>query len=170
MGISFNCESCKKKIKAPDTAGGKYGKCPNCNHRCYIPLPKADDEPELVLAPIDESAESQMADLMKETRSLTHHILQQNQPIDDEPGQGASGGRTAEEKEIIKHCILYLRQMADSDLKPADKTFKLLKKNKKPTLRVLASMARAERPEPELSDLPDAILQSLIHDAERKLS
>jgi len=31
-------------------------------------------------------------------------------------------------------------------------------------------MARAEKPEPELSDIPDKILQGLIHDAEAKLS
>ena len=170
MGIGFTCESCKKKIKAPDHAGGKYGKCPNCNHRCYIPLPKSDDEPELTLAPIDENAESQMDALMKETRSLTHHILQERKMPDENDSNDSAGEKTAAEKEVIKQCILYLRQMADGDLKPADKTFKTLKKNKKPALRVLSSMARAERPEPELSDLPDPILQGLIHDVERKLS
>ncbi len=75
MPISFKCESCDKKIKAPDKAGGKWGNCPYCQHRCYIPLPKSDDEPELVLAPIDENELTQMNQLMEETHSLTQRIL-----------------------------------------------------------------------------------------------
>ncbi|MHC4987580.1 MAG: hypothetical protein ACYTFX_03655 [Planctomycetota bacterium] len=139
MSISLHCESCKKKIKAPDEAGGKWGNCPHCKHRNYIPLPKPDDEPELRLVPLDESEETQMERLISE-------------------------------KEIIKECILYLRQMADGELGAAEYTFSQLKKNKKPALRVLASMGRAEQPEPELADLPSGILQGLIRDVATKLS
>ena len=60
--------------------------------------------------------------------------------------------------------------MADGELDAAEKTFPKLKKNKKPVLRILASMARAERPEPELADLPPTILQGLIRDVSTKLS
>lgn len=169
MSIQLHCEACKKKIKAPDTAGGKWGNCPYCKHRCYIPLPKADDEPELKLAPIDPSEETNIDHLMKETKTLTQVILQQNMPI-EETGGAEKGGRTAQEKEIIKQCILYLRQMADGELGPASDTLSNLKKNKKIALRLFSSMARAERPEPELADLSNGILQGLIHDASAKLS
>jgi hypothetical protein len=155
MSISLHCESCKKKIKAPDNAGGKWGNCPYCKHRCYIPLPKSEDEPELKLVPMDESEETQMKELIHETQTLTREILSES-TIPEEGASHSGGSRTASEKEVIKQCILYLRQMADGELAAAQYTFSELKKNKKPALRILSSMARAERPEPELADYPTA--------------
>ena len=46
MSINFHCESCKKKIKAPDPTGGKWGKCPYCQlfHTGVAKLHGASDE------------------------------------------------------------------------------------------------------------------------------
>lgn len=167
MPISFHCESCKKKIKAPDQAGGKWGSCPYCKHRCYIPLPKSEEEEELRLAPIDESEESRIEEMMKETHHLTQNILHESQMPEE---GGGSSAATVREKEVIKNAILYLRQMADGELSEAEETFQALKSHKKTALRVLASMSRAERPEPELSDVPDSVLQGLIRDVSSRLS
>ena len=167
MSISFHCENCKKAIKAPDNAGGKWGNCPYCKHRCYIPLPKSDDEEDLRLAPIDKLEESKIDAMMRETHNLTQHILHESRVPEDNTGPASA---TATEKEVVKQTILYLRQMADGDLSQAEKTFKSLKANKKTSLRILASMARAERPEPELSDVPGSVLQGLIRDISTKLS
>lgn len=169
MPISFHCESCKEKIKAPDNSGGKWGKCPHCKHRCYIPLPKSDDEPELRLLPLDENEETQVQKLMRETKNLTQEILTESMLPDDEKN-AAGNAHTVQEKEVIKECILYLRQMADGELGAAEYTYSQLKKHKKPAIRIMSSMARAEQPEPELADLPDAILQGLIRDVCTKLS
>lgn len=168
MSIGFHCESCKKKIKAPDASGGKWANCPYCKHRCYIPLPKTDNEPELTLAPLNENEESQIAELMEETKDLTYEILSQS-ALPEEDSKPSASNRTASEKEIIKQCIFYLRHIADGDLASAEKTFVKLKKNKKPVLRILASMARADHPEPELADLPQKILEGLIRDVSAKL-
>lgn len=169
MSINFHCESCKKKIKAPDATGGKWGKCPYCNHRCYIPLPKTNDEPELKLAPIDEASESHIHDLMRETYNLTQNLLRERKPIEDEPEDNPKAQKAAD-KEVIKQCIIYLRQMADGELTQAVRTLDLLKHHKKAAVRILSAMARSERPEPELSDLADGVLQGLIRDASAKLS
>ena len=169
MSISFHCESCKKRIKAPNKAGGKWGNCPFCNHRCYIPLPKVEDEPELTLKPLDDSEETNMAALMEETKNLTHEILSESNFPDDKSPAAAST-HTTSEKEVIKLCILYLRQIVDGQLAAAEKTFLELGKNKKKALRILASMARSERPEPELADVPPTVLEGLIRDVSTKLS
>lgn len=169
MPISFACESCKKKIKAPDKAGGKWGSCPYCHHRCYIPLPRSEDEPELKLAPLDESELSQIDDLMKETHSLTQQILHENKII-DESIEDKGAERTAQEKDVTKQCIIYLRQIADGDLMVAEKKLLDLRKHKRAALRIFSAMGRTERPEPELSDIPNSILQGLIRDACNKLS
>jgi len=167
MPISFHCECCKQKIKAPDNAGGKWGNCPYCKHRCYIPMPKLEDEPELRLAPIEESEESKMGMLRSQTQVLTREILHET----DFPAENFSGaGDVVDEKVVIKTCILYLRQIADGELDGAEKTFSKLKIYKRTALRILSSMGRAERPEPELADIPDKILQKLIRDAEAQLS
>ncbi|MEN8128405.1 MAG: hypothetical protein ABFR90_11480, partial [Planctomycetota bacterium] len=110
-----------------------------------------------------------MADLMRETKDLTQEILSQGDLPEEESGP-TSSVHTANEKEVIKQCILYLRQMADGELGAAEYTFKQMKKQKKPVLRILASMARAEQPEPELADLTPSILQGLIRSVSTKLS
>jgi len=169
MPISFHCESCKQKIKAPDETGGKWGRCPHCKHKCYIPLPKPPDEPELKLIPMDESEETQMDQLMRETKNITKEILSQSS-LPEEDAAAPGGAQTVEEKEIIKTCILYLRQMADGELAAAEHTFSQLKKHKKTALRVLSSMARSDRPEPELADLPPRMLEGMIRDVSAKMS
>ncbi len=75
MGISFHCQRCKKKIKAPDGAGGKWGSCPHCKHKCYIPLPPAEGDDVIKLAPIDPKDESMYEEMMRETHGLTKRIL-----------------------------------------------------------------------------------------------
>ncbi|MCH7474571.1 MAG: cytochrome C oxidase subunit IV family protein [Gemmatimonadetes bacterium] len=37
MSIELHCPQCEKLIKAPDTAGGRHGKCPYCGRDVYIP-------------------------------------------------------------------------------------------------------------------------------------
>lgn len=169
MSISFNCECCKKRVKAPDKAGGKWGSCPYCQHRCFIPRPKSPNEPELRLAPVDDSELSHMDELMKETHSLTQVILHED-TIHGAGFEDKDAERAVQEKEVTKQCIIYLREMADGDLITAEKTLKGLKHHKKTALRIFSAMGRSERPEPELSDLPDSILQGLIRDASTKLS
>ena len=55
MAIIFHCPSCGKEIKAADNAGGKWGKCPKCHNKIYVPsIDPEKEEPELKLAPVDE--------------------------------------------------------------------------------------------------------------------
>jgi len=84
MGISFHCQRCKKKIKAPDGAGGKWGSCPHCKHKCYIPLPAAENGEEIKLAAIDPNEESKYEEMMRETHGLTQRILHEK---DSPPGK-----------------------------------------------------------------------------------
>ena len=160
MSISFQCEQCKKKVKAPDDAGGKWGSCPFCKHRCYIPLPPSPDDEELKLAPVDHSEETRYGKLMRETYSLTRNILQET-PDDEEPVAGGVFNE-ADEKELIKNIIIYLRQMADGQLTQAEKTITRISRHKNPAKRILQKMLRAERPEPELADINAKLLQGLI--------
>ena len=56
MSIELHCPQCQKSIKAPDSAGGKHGKCPYCKASVYIP--DAHDNIEILsITPIDGSDE-----------------------------------------------------------------------------------------------------------------
>ncbi len=161
MSISFHCESCKKKVKAPDTAGGKWGNCPHCKHRCYIPLPQSADEEELTLAPLDESEETQYGHLMRETHNLRQNLLRQTKQIDDNNAKTPVPSEPGE-RELIKFVILYLRQMADGQLDEAQVIANQLAQFNEAVKEILVKMARAERPEPELADIPERVVNKLI--------
>ncbi|HQA88967.1 MAG TPA: hypothetical protein PK316_04920, partial [Sedimentisphaerales bacterium] len=113
MSIKFHCEHCGKKIDAPDTAGGKWGKCPACHNKVYVPQPETEEE-ELKLAPIDETEEERQKRLLAETFQLTQSILQEKE-IPDAGGHTQPTQDISSEK-MIKAIVRYLRQMADGDL------------------------------------------------------
>ena len=166
MAISFNCECCKKKVKAPDNAGGKWGACPHCRHRCYIPLPPSDDEPELKLVPLDENEESRYGEMMRETHTLTKNILRQTKMPEDD---GRPVHDPIAEKELLTSIILYLRQMADAQLAQAEGTEKKLKHASAQVKTILKKMAKAERPEPELADIAPKVIQGFMKSLYAKL-
>jgi hypothetical protein len=164
MGISFKCECCEKKIKAPDSAGGKWGCCPSCNHRCYIPLPHTDDEEELTLAPIDPNEESQYQEMMKETHDLTKQVLSETaMPEDDGTEEPFS------ERELLKHIIIYLRCIAEGKLENAEGTLPEIVSHKEQARDLLRRMARADQHEPELQDINPKLLLGLMKNLNSKL-
>lgn len=58
MPIIVYCKSCAKKIRAPDAAIGKAGKCPRCNAEVPIPSASEDGPPKGLSAQADiEDAE-----------------------------------------------------------------------------------------------------------------
>jgi len=164
MPITFHCECCKQKIKAPDEAGGKWGNCPHCQHRCYIPMPVSEDEPELRLAPIDQTEETQYEQMMHETRSLTQNILHERQT----PREGVAPPM-GDEKALIRAIVLYLRQMAGGQLDSAERTAGQLKAQAAAVKDLLRRMAKAERPEPELGDIAPKVLQGFMKGLYSKL-
>ena len=170
MPINFSCESCKKNIKAPDGAGGKWGKCPKCGHRCYVPMPASafEGEDELRLAPVDENDETRFGELMKETHSLTQNILHETGPLEDEESENEPND--AEQRELIKQIIIYLQLIAHGELEQAQQKLKTIARFKDAAKEILKKMAKAERPEPELADVPPKLLKGFLKDLHAKLA
>ena len=164
MSIILHCESCKKKIKAPDGAGGKYGPCPFCKHRCYIPLPKTDDEEELKLAPIDEYEEVEYKKKMAETHNLTRKILH----VKETGGEPASG--QTDERELTKNIIIYLRQIANGELDQAHDTAEKIVRFHTQAVKILDRIAISEIPEPELADIERPVLAGFIKNLRARLA
>jgi len=165
MPIRFYCENCKKKIKAPDDSGGKYGSCPYCNHRCYIPRPKLEDEDELRLSPVDEKAETQYEQLMAETHNITLNILQEKQKA-----EAAGPVGPMDERELTKHIIVYLRQMADGQLSTTQQTVAKILPHREDAVKILDRIAASDPPEPELADIAPPVLNRLVKNLRTRIS
>ena len=167
MAIIFHCDHCGKKIEAPDSAGGKWGKCPACHNKLYVPSPDSDEE--LKLAPIDESEEERKKRLMAETLKLTQDILQERE-VPNGPAEAAEPISGMGERELTKNIIMYLRQMADDELYEAQITVGLIAHHGPQTAKILNRMALSEIPEPELADIPGQVLSALIKSLRTEIS
>lgn len=161
MTINFVCQSCKKKIKAPEKSGGKWGNCPHCNLKCYIPLPPSPDDEELKLMPFDEEEEARLnEEQMRESRSLQLDILHETMSGDDN-AVGFSFNEQ-DKKRLWKNIIIYLRQMADGELNEAQQSVEAIIRQGNHAKEILAEITRSEQPEPELADIAGAVLKGLI--------
>ena len=156
MPISFTCENCEKKVKAPDDTGGKYGSCPHCKKKCYIPLPLKEGEDELTLAPLEEDNYDEM---MKKTNSLTENILNETAVPDD--AIDANNDGFVSDKELINGIIMYVRQMLDSNLEQAKDSVARLHKHSLTTKELIKKMLKSA-PEPELADIPPRLLNQML--------
>jgi len=175
MGISFHCEHCGKKIEAPDTAGGKWGKCPGCHNKVYVPAGKpAEPEDELRLAPLDTDDEVKHRKMLAEEARLRQDILKEtNVPEDgvvpkNQPS-APSKQNTLSDSELTTCIISYLRQMADGDLDQAAETANAILPNGQNAVRILERIALSEIPEPEIRDIPQQVLSGLIKNLRSRL-
>ena len=165
MAIIFHCDYCGKKIEAPDSAGGKWGRCPSCHNKLYVPAPESDEE--IKLAPIDMSAEERERQLMDETFRLTQDILKEREipegadESDVPPGTAGSGFEMSQ-VELRQYIIKYLRLMADSELYEAQKIADLITPYGARVVKILDQMAGSKIPEPELAGVSNLVLSGLI--------
>ncbi len=169
MSIAFHCEHCGKKIEAKDQDGGKWGRCPACHNRVYVP--GLDSGEELKLAPINEDDREKEKKLLAETRMLDEYILQQRDlPDSESSAENAEPNPLTDSEELTKHIIAYLRQMAGADLEQARITADAIIPHGKKAVEVLDKIALSEIPEPDLADVPAQVLAGLIRALRTKLS
>lgn len=167
MPIVFHCEHCGKKVEAQDNSAGKWGKCPACHNKVYVPAPESDED--LRLAPIDETAEETRKRLLAETYQLTQDILRERD-VPNEFGATVTSASRISDKELMKNVITYLRQMADGELDLARETADLIVPSGTRAVKILDGIALSEMPEPELADIPPQVLSGLIRDLRARIS
>lgn len=167
MAITFHCEHCGKEIKAADSAGGKWGKCPACHNKLYVPNLETGEE--LTLAPEDKSNLEKQKELMAETYKLTQDILQEREPPE---GADELAGPVSEMngKDLTKNIILCLRQMADGELDESERIAASIAPRSTAAVEILDRIAVSEMPEPELADIPPQVLSGLIRTLRSKIT
>ncbi len=169
MSIKFHCEHCGKKIDAPDNAGGKWGKCPACHNKVYVPQADADGDDELKLAPIDETEEERQKRLLAETFQITQSILQEKNVPDAGTTPGSPVSDISEEK-LTEIIVRYLRQMYEGDLDEAQRTAESIAAYRRQSKDVLDQIATGDPPDPELADIPPHLLSGFIRNLRTRLS
>ena len=160
MSIVFSCEFCGKKIEAPDNAAGKWGKCPACHNKLYVPMAE-EENGDLKLAPIDQSEIEKQKRLRAEAYKVTKDILSDKAAVGktDEP---AGAEADVNEEKLTINIITYLRLMADGELDEADKLADSIASAGGKAGRILDKIVTSEPPEPELADIPKQVLVRLI--------
>lgn len=160
MAITFQCDNCGKEIKAKDSAGGKWGKCPSCKHKLYVPDVANNEEEELTFAPVDEDAQRREKELMAETLRLQQDILKEK---GDASGQSSNTASfEISEKDLMKNIILYLRQMANDQHDDAEITVKGIVPYSRQAIGIIDRIALSDMPEPELADIEPQALSGYI--------
>ena len=166
MAITFHCAHCGKKIEAQDRAGGKWGKCPGCHNRIYVPDVAVDED--LKLAPIDESDEERKRQLMAETYKVTQDILQEREiPTGAEEPLGPP--LQIGDKELNEIIVTYLRSMADGELDRAEEIADIIVPFGARAGKMLDKIALSEMPEPELAAIPSQVLAGLIRNLRARI-
>jgi hypothetical protein len=177
MAVTFHCEYCGKKIEAPDGAGGKWGKCPACHNKLYVP--NLSEGEELKLAPVDESDEAKQKRLMKETYKLSEEILLEKAIPGESSEETAESTESAEamvlpleidDEQLKKNIIKYLLQMSQGQLEQAETSMGVIEPFGQRAIGILDKIALAEIPEPELAKIPPQVLSGLIRDLRDKIS
>lgn len=156
MSIKFICERCKKKVKAPDKAGGKWGSCPHCDHKCYVPLPPAPDDEGFTLAPLDETQEIEYEQKIRETQNLTQSILHE---VDTDTGGDFNED---EEKKLRRNIISYLKLMADGMLDEAEVSASRIAEFTPQALRILGQIDAAKEKPKQLAEIAPGLLSGMI--------
>ena len=173
MSIIFHCDYCGKKIEAADSAGGKWGKCPACHNKLYVPASKSDEE--LKLAPVDETDLEREKRLLDETNKLTLDILKERENPEgatdsDETVQTTGQGFEMSQVELNQYIVKYLRLMADSELYEAQKIAAVIKPYGARVVKILNKMAGSDMLEPELAGISQLVLSGLIKSLKDQIS
>ncbi len=160
MSVEFHCSHCGMLVRAPDEAGGKWGRCPMCHQSVYVPMPDDRIEP-LELAPEDETEEERRRRLEREAIELERAMLADRNPP-PETAASRAAGRTEgvlEPKPDIESLVLeYAIAMADGDLTRAEELAAEIRRDMKAAEEVMQRLTLDEVPHPKLAEIPRPVL------------
>lgn len=176
MAIAFHCEHCSAKIDAPAGTGGRWGRCPSCHNRVYIPVLEQAPGDDLRLAPLDETDEERQSRLLAETFQLTQDILQEKavpeESEQDTPAPAESMFIPMEkmgDKDLAQEVVRYLHLMVDGDLDKASEVMGILSAYGQQTTAILDRIALGEILDPRLGAIPPQVLSGLIRNLRSEL-
>jgi len=165
MTLTFKCEHCHKKVSAPDSVGGKRGKCPFCKKSTYIPIPVSDDE-ILDLAPLDDEEELNRRKLESELWAQERDLIAATGGADNVPLEE----REDLSSEDLHHFVInYCIDMAAGNLERAHKHADDLKRFGKLGAEAVKYFQIVQGAEPALANIPQPVVQGFLKDLADRL-
>jgi phage FluMu protein Com len=161
MAITFRCEHCGMKVEAPDSAGGKRGKCPYCKQSNYIPSPVSDQD-VLELAGEDEQEEKRRREEEQARRAHERDLVAEMDrddsapiPLDHRPDLKA---------EDVHHLVVnYCLDLANRQLPRAETHLKEMRKVKRTATEAVNDFLTGKVSEPALKSIPPKLLEAFLH-------
>ena len=165
MSITFQCEHCRKEVKAPDEAAGKRGKCPFCGRSNYIPAPVSEEE-LLPLAPIDEAEErrreAEVQKLLEQERAL---LSDRKEP----PPPPLEQRDDVKSDELYHLVVNYCLDSAQNNAKRAAKQVELLKRCGQKGLQAVDDFISGKAIEPALDSIPTKTLRGMLEELRERI-
>ena len=143
MAIRLQCERCGREVQAPDSDGGKRGKCPYCGHSNYIPA-GLDGEAPLPLMPVDEQEERARQAEVEALRNQERELL-------------AESGPDAHAL-VVDYCL----DMAASRLDQCRSHLAELKELGRGGVEAVEDFLTQNKIEPALGTVPEQVLQGFL--------
>ena len=164
MPIEFHCSHCGKLVRAPDTAGGRRGRCPYCEQSVYIPTPLGPED-EVPLAPEDSGPDPEERaaaeidrQLQREMRSAPEGAV----PEPSAPETALPDIPVASGEDVETQVFDFIRAMSESNLPRADEIAAGLARSQREAIEVIERLSMDAVPPPELGNLPPAVYQGFL--------
>ena len=155
MGIEFHCSQCQELIKAPDSAGGKRGKCPYCGHSAYIPLPP-DELEEIAIVPISAEDERRDQELKAESTAFAATIGHVSGPPPEQVSSADDGSNDLDSE--VRSFIVAMHKSRLDDADAVAKRVMSLGKQAKSQLKEMATKDEA----PSVEGVPPPLAQAFV--------
>lgn len=156
MTINFRCGHCGKKVEAPNSAGGKRGRCPYCKQSNYIPAPVSDDE-IIPLAPEDDQRPAEDDAVRQREKALIAELAGAEEvPVPLEQ-------RDDLEPEELYHLVVnYCLDMAETRLERAKLHLAKLREVRPTARQAVDDFVTGKALEPTLDSIPLKILRGFL--------
>jgi phage FluMu protein Com len=165
MTLTFKCEHCHKKVSAPDSVGGKRGKCPFCKESTYIPMPVSEDE-ILDVAPLDDAEEQNRQKLESKLWAQERDLIAHTGGADPVP----LSERDDLSSEDLHHFVInYCIDMASGNLERAYKHADELRSFGKLGAEAVKYFQIVQGAEPALANIPPPVVQGFLEDLADRL-
>lgn len=163
MSIELHCPQCNKLIRAPDSAGGRHGKCPYCKHEVYVPMPEGEVEP-LAIAPVDEDTERRAQEAEEEAREIAVQLRREKDVAPEKPGASGGGAPppSASAVDVAPLVVRFVKCMQGSNLDEADRVARKLKGAPDRTREEVQRLMVDELQAPGLEDVPPGLYKGFL--------
>ena len=165
MSITFRCEKCHKNVKAPETAGGRRGRCPHCGQTSYIPSPVSSED-TIPLAPLDEQEECERRREIDSLRQAERDLLSET---------GGPPAIPLEHKddlasEDLHHFVVnYCTDMFSGNLTRAEQVLVKMKPFQQIAIEAVEDFQTKKAVEPTLNGIPPRVLKGYLSGLKDKL-